>query len=145
MIMLVPSTRAQRFFDPFDFGFFPSAATDAPKASNALMKTDIKETQKAFELHIELPGFKKDQIQAEIKEGYLTVTAETSNETENKAEDGTFLRKERFSGKCSRSFYVGEDIAEDDITATFENGVLKLVVPKQEQKKLEEGKKISIG
>ena len=143
--MLVPTTRAQRFFDPFDFGLFPSASAETTKTTNALMKTDIKETEKAFELHIELPGFKKEQIQAEIKDGYLTVTAESANETEDKGEDGTFLRKERFSGKCSRSFYVGEDIAEDDITATFENGVLKLVVPKQEQPKLEEGKKISIG
>ncbi len=135
--MLVP--RSQRFFDPFDFSLFPTET----KSTSSLMKTDIKETDKGYELHVELPGFKKEDIQAEIKDGYLTVTAETHNESEDK--DGTYLRKERFSGKCSRNFYVGEEIAEDDITATFEDGVLKLFVPKQEQPKLEEGKKISIG
>lgn len=135
--MLVP--RSQRFFDPFDFSLFPTE----PKATSSLMKTDIKETDKGYELHVELPGFKKDDIQAEIKDGYLTVNAETHNESEDS--EGTYLRKERFSGKCSRSFYVGEEIAEDDITATFEDGILKLFVPKQQQPKIEEGKKISIG
>lgn len=137
--MLVPRT-SQRFLDPFDFSLFPSTE---PKATTSLMKTDIKETDKGYELHVDLPGFKKEDIQAEIKDGYLTVTAETHAENEEK--NGTYLRKERFAGKCSRNFYVGEEIAEDDITAMFEDGILKLFVPKQEQPKLEEAKKISIG
>lgn len=136
--MLMP--RSQRFFDPFDFSLFPSASES--KVASSLMKTDIRETDKAYELHVELPGFKKEDIQAEIKDGYLQVRAETHHDSEEK--DGAYLRKERFSGTCSRSFYVGEDIAEDDISAVFENGVLSLTVPKQEQPKLEERKKISI-
>ena len=93
--MLVPRT-SQRFFDPFDFSLFPSTE---PKATTSLMKTDIKETDKGYELHVDLPGFKKEDIQAEIKDGYLTVTAETHAENEEK--NGTYLRKERFAGKCS--------------------------------------------
>ena len=83
--------------------------------------------------------------QAELKDGYLTITAQTQSESEDKDEEGTYVRKERFSGKCSRTFYVGDDIEEDDIKAKFEDGVLKIAVPKkQEQPKLEEKKTISI-
>ena len=84
-------------------------------------------------------------MQAELKDGYLTITAQTKTESEDKDEKGTYVRKERFSGKCSRTFYVGDDIEEDDIKAKFEDGTLKIDVPKkQEQPKLEEKKTISI-
>ena len=117
--------------DPFDFGFF--GTTPSPKAStSSLMKTDIKETEKGYELAIDLPGFKKENVQIELNEGYLTINAKTEHEDEEKAEDGTFLRKERFSGSCSRSFYVGDDISEGDVSAKFADGILTINVPKKE-------------
>ena len=136
--MLVPRT-SQRFFDPFDFSLFPTAE---PKATTSLMKTDIKETDKAYELEIDLPGFKKENVHAELKDGYLNVSASTESSTEDKSEDGTYLRKERFTGSCSRSFYVGDEISEDDIRAKFEDGILKITVPKKELPAPEETKKL---
>ena len=147
MSMLVP--RSNRIFndlmtDPFD-NFFGTMAAPSVKTTPNLMRTDIRETETGFELTIDLPGFKKDDVQAELKDGYLTITAQTQSESEDKDEEGTYVRKERFSGKCSRTFYVGDDIEEDDIKAKFEDGVLKIAVPKkQEQPKLEEKKTISI-
>ena len=149
MAMMVPMRRSRNLLselmsDPFD-AFFDMASAPAQKMSPTLMRTDIKETDAGFELTIDLPGFKKDDVQAELKDGYLTITAQTKTETEDKDEKGTYVRKERFSGKCSRTFYVGDDIEEDDIKAKFEDGTLKIDVPKkQEQPKLEEKKTIAI-
>ena len=149
MAMMVPMRRSRNLLselmsDPFD-AFFDMASAPAQKMSPTLMRTDIKETDAGFELTIDLPGFKKDDVQAELKDGYLTIAAQTQSETEDKDEKGTYVRKERFSGKCSRTFYVGDDIEEDDIRAKFEDGVLKIAVPKkQEQPKLEEKKTIAI-
>lgn len=126
--------------DPFDFGFFGTEPT--PKSTAALMKTDVKETDKAYELDIDLPGFDKDNVQIELNEGYLTVNANTNSETEDKDEDGTYLRKERFVGSCRRSFYVGDDISENDISAKFDNGILKINVPKKELPKPEDTKRL---
>ena len=152
MAMLMPMRRNRNLLselmsDPFD-AFFDAATAPVQamqKMSPSLMRTDIKETDAGFELTIDLPGFKKDDVQAELKDGYLTIAAQTQSESENKEEKGTYDRKERFSGKCSRTFYVGDDIEEDDIRAKFEDGVLKIAVPKkQEQPKLEEKKTIAI-
>ena len=152
MAMMVPMRRNRNLLselmtDPFD-AFFNAASAPMQamqKMSPTLMRTDIKETDAGFELTIDLPGFKKDDVQAELKDGYLTITAQTQSESEDKDEEGTYVRKERFSGKCSRTFYVGDDIEEDDIKARFEDGVLKIDVPKkQEQPKLEEKKTIAI-
>lgn len=152
MAMLMPMRRNRNLLselmsDPFD-AFFDAATAPVQamqKMSPSLMRTDIKETDAGFELTIDLPGFKKDDVQAELKDGYLTIAAQTQSESEDKDEKGTYVRKERFSGKCSRTFYVGDDIEEDDIKAKFEDGVLKIAVPKkQEQPKLEEKKTISI-
>lgn len=151
MAMLMPR-RNRSFFnelmtDPFD-AFFDAAAAPMQamqKMAPSLMRTDIKETDAGFELVIDLPGFQKDDVQADLKDGYLTINAQTKSETEDADEKGTYVRKERFSGKCSRTFYVGDDINEDDIKAKFENGVLTIDVPKkQEQPKLEEKKSIAI-
>ena len=145
MAMMVPMRRNRNLLselmtDPVD-AFFNAASAPMQKMSPTLMRTDIKETDAGFELTIDLPGFKKDDVQAELKDGYLTITAQTQSESEDKDEEGTYVRKERFSGKCSRTFYVGDDIEEDDIKAKFEDGVLKIAVPKkQEQPKLEEKK-----
>ena len=152
MAMLMPMRRNRNLLselmsDPFD-ALFDSATAHVQamqKLSPSLMRTDIKETDAGFELTIDLPGFKKDDVQAELKDGYLTIAAQTQSESEDKDEKGTYVRKERFSGKCSRTFYVGDDIEEDDIRAKFEDGVLKIAVPKkQEQPKLEEKKTIAI-
>lgn len=127
--------------DPFDFGFFGTNPT--PKTStSSLMKTDIKENDKGYELAIDLPGFKKENVQIELNEGYLTINAKTEHEDEKKDENGTFLRKERFSGSCSRSFYVGEDISEEDVSAKFTDGILTIMVPKKELPKPEDHKRL---
>lgn len=133
MSMLVP--RSNRFFndlmaDPFD-NFFGTMAAPSVKTTPNLMRTDIRETDTGFELTIDLPGFDKEGVQAELKDGYLTVTAETKQESEDKDKKGTYVRQERFTGKCSRTFYVGDDIEEDDIKAKFDNGTLQIDVPKK--------------
>lgn len=106
------------------------------------MKTDVKETEAEYELSIELPGVKKENVSAELKNGYLKVTATTKRESEDK--DGNYLRKERFEGTSTRSFYVGEKVTEEDIHAKFDNGVLEITVPKAPKKELEEKKTIAI-
>ena len=102
------------------------------------MKTDIKEMKDGYELEIDLPGFKKDEVTAELKDGYLTVSAAKD---EQEKETGRYIRRERYAGACQRSYYVGEDITEEDIKAEFKHGILKLFVPKKEAKPAVEEKK----
>ena len=104
----------------------------SPIPHNLLMKTDIKETEGGFDLAIELPGYTKEDVQAELKDGYMTITATKKDEKEEKDDNGKYIRRERFYGNCSRSFYVGEQVDETDIKANFENGILKVFVPKKE-------------
>ena len=134
------------FFDgPEDF-FRPMHAVkpvQAPKAYG-LMKTDIKENEKDFEISIEMPGCKKEDVSAQIKDGYLTISANSNSEKEEKDEEGKYLRRERYCGQMSRRFFVGENLTEEDIQASFEDGILKLNVPKEEPKKVEEPKFITI-
>ena len=148
MAMLTPTHRNRSFINGFfsdPFEPFFSGPTFASKTSSSLMKTDIRETEDAFHLATDLPGFNKEDVQVQLKNGYLSIQAKTTQENQEGSEDGTFLRKERFSGSCNRSFYVGEDIVEDAISASFENGVLSITVPKlKEQPKLEEGRTIAI-
>lgn len=150
MAMMIPARRntnllSELMTDPFDSFFGLSSGAPVQKMPPSLMRTDIKETESDFELTIDLPGFKKDDVKAELKDGSLTVTAETETESEDKDEEGIFVRKERFSGKCSRTFFVGDDIKEEDVKARFEDGILKVSVPRnQEEKKLEEKKNIAI-
>ncbi len=111
---------------------------------NRIMKTDIKELKDKFEITVDLPGYEKENLDLSIEDGYLTIHASTKKENEDK-EDGKFVRKERFYGECSRSFYVGEDVTEEDIIASFKNGTLTIDVPKKEEKeKLPERKHIEI-
>lgn len=143
--MLVPAKR--NFFDDFmmsPFDTFFDGTQSTGKAIPGLMKTDVKETDKDFQLTIDLPGAKKEDVSVELREGYLDVSAETKREVEDKDENGTYLRKERFEGKCSRSFYVGDEIAEDDIKARFDGGMLKITVPKKTQPEIEAKKSIAI-
>ena len=102
------------------------------------MKTDVKETEKGYEVDIDLPGFKKDDVTCELKDGYLTISAQKNVENDEKNEDGKYIRRERYTRSQSRSFYVGEHLTEEDIRASFEDGILKLSIPKEEAKPVEE-------
>ena len=129
------------FFNEMFRSPFMSGANDTA-GTTKLMKTDIREFENGFALDVDLPGFTKENIQAELKDGYLTITATRS--ADNETEEGKFLRRERFQGTCKRSFYVGEYLHEEDIHAEFKDGVLKLNVPKKEAPKPPEKKSIMI-
>ena len=107
-----------------------------------LMKTDIKEKKDGYELEMDLPGFKKDEITAELKDGYMTISAAKGlDQDEQEKDTGRYLRRERYAGACQRTFYVGEDVTEEDIKAEFKHGILKLFIPKKEAKPAEPEKK----
>lgn len=128
-----------------DFFVFPQERKTTPTAKANLMQTDVKETETGYEVVIDLPGYSKENVNAELKDGYLIISATTTSNDEEKSEDGKYIRKERYSGSCSRSFYVGDAVTQDDVKAKFENGVLTLEVPKKEEApKVEEKKYISI-
>ncbi len=140
--MLFTPARRNHGFDLFD-DFFndPFFTTPARRPENFLMRTDIKEDGANYQLDIELPGFKKEDIKAELKDGYLTVAAVHEENTDEKDQNGKILRQERYTGSCKRSFYVGENVKQEDIHAAFENGILKLQFPKEAQKAVEEAPK----
>ena len=108
------------------------------------MKTDVKETDTGYEVDIDLPGFKKDEINAKLEDGYLTISAAKGLDKDEKDKKGKYIRKERYAGSMSRSFYVGEGVTEDDIKAKYEDGILRLVVPKKAAKAVENKKYIAI-
>lgn len=101
-----------------------------------LMKTDVKENGDKYEVAVDLPGFDKDDVKVELRDGYLTIGAQKAVNKENK-DEGKYLRKERYEGSVSRTFYVGEDVTEKDINASYKNGVLTLELPKKDQKQIE--------
>ena len=147
--MLRPSIFNDNLFDDFfEFPFFDDRAERKLYGHNAknIMKTDIKEHKDGYELEIDLPGFHKDEIQAELKDGYLTISAAKQlNQDEKEKESGKYIRRERYSGSCQRSFYVGDEITQEDIKAEFKHGILKLFVPKKEAKpEVEQRKFVSI-
>lgn len=115
----------QNFFDfPFaDFGSYQETG---------LMSTDVKEGDQGYEVTMNLPGVQKEDVKAELQDGYLTIHASSNSNKEENDRSGRYIRKERYSGSCSRSFYVGDQITEEDIKARFENGTLKLLIPKKE-------------
>lgn len=136
--MLTPSIYRENLFDDF-FGGFPffddRSFRDIEKKiyghrADRIMSTDVKESDDEFELEMDLPGFKKEDINLSLENGYLTVNAVKGYEKEDNEKKGKYIRKERYSGTCSRSFYVGEHITEEDIKAEFKNGILKLNIPK---------------
>ena len=141
-MLTLPLLYKERFFDDF-FDDTKNALKAMP--STNLMKTDIIENENGYELDIELPGYAKEDIKGELKDGYLTVSAAKSESNDKKDDEGKYIRKERYYGSCSRSFYVGDAITEEDIKAKFENGVLKMSIPKKEKEpEVEEKKFISI-
>lgn len=145
--MLMPAIFGESLFDNF-FDDFTRPARSVMRYSTptmSAMKTDVRETDSGYELDIELPGYQKEDVHAELKDGYMTISAEMNVSNDTKDEDGTFIRRERCYGSCSRSFYVGSEVEQNDIKAKFENGILKISVPKKlEKPKVEESQYISI-
>ena len=150
--MLVPSIYGENLFDDF-FGFpeFPDFTRDIDRTERKLygrhpdrvMKTDVHEHDDHYEVDIDLPGFNKDEISLELNNGYLTVSAAKTLDQDKKAK-GKVIRQERYAGSMQRNFFVGENITEEDIKASFKHGVLSLNVPKKEQPKIPEKKTIAI-
>ena len=139
--MMLP--RRRNDFDLFDRMFLDDPFFSGERESK-LMKTDIKEKKDKYIIEMDLPGYEKENISLEINDGYLMISAKTSQNKDEK-EEGKYVRKERFVGECSRSFYVGDNIKEEDIKAAFKNGTLKIEVPKKEERKeLPEKKQIPI-
>ena len=143
--MLMPSIFGENLFDDWmDFSFPDIDKKLYGKHAKNVMKTDIREMDDSYEVVIDLPGFKKDEIEVQLENGYLTISAAKGLDKDETDKQGKYLRKERYAGSMSRSFYVGEDITEEDIHGKFENGILKLDIPKVEAKKVEQKKHIAI-
>ena len=132
------------FDDWMDFSFPDIDKALYGKHAKNEMKTDVRETEDGYELDIDLPGFKKDEVTAQLDNGYLTIQASKGLDKEQKDKKGKYIRKERYAGSMSRSFYVGDAITEEDVHAKYEDGILKLSVPKKEAKAVEQTKHIAI-
>ena len=143
--MLLPSIFGENLFDDWmDFSFPEIPDVDKTlygKHAKNMMKTDIREHDEGYEVDIDLPGFKKDEISIELENGYLTVSAAKGLDKDEEDKKGKYIRKERYAGAMQRSFYVGDDITEEDIKAEFKHGILKIFVPKKEAKPAVEQKK----
>ena len=144
--MLMPRIFGEDLFnDWMDFSFPDIDRKLYGKHVNNIMKTDVKEKDGSYEVAIDLPGFKKEDVKAELKDGYLTISAVKGLDKDEKNQEGRYIRRERDVGNMSRSFYVGEDITENDIHAKFEDGILMLDIPKkEEQKKVDQKRYVTI-
>ena len=148
--MLMPSIFGENLFDddwmnfPFNDEFWGKKNPLYGKHAQNMMKTDIRETDGSYELDVDLPGFKKDEIQVQLKDGYLVLSAAKGLDKDEKDKEGNYIRKERYSGSCQRSFYVGEGVKQEDLKAAFNNGILTVAVPKEVQKPVEEKQYITI-
>lgn len=147
--MMMPAIFRENLFDdmmnfPWEEEFFGKKNPLYGKHAKNIMKTDVREKDDSFELDIDLPGFKKEEISAELNNGYLTISAEKSLEKDETGKEGRYIRKERYFGNHSRTFYVGEGIREDEIKAKFEDGLLKLSIPKKDAKAVETKNRIAI-
>ena len=146
---MLPSIFGESLFDDwmgFPFRGFESDVDHKLYGKNAarMMKTDLKEHEGGYELNVDLPGFKKEQIELHLQKGYLTITATKGLEEDGKDKKGRIVHQERYTGSMSRSFYLGEHVREEDVQAKFENGVLTLDFPKDEPRKLPERRTIQI-
>ena len=146
---MLPSIFSENLFDDFFGEPFPMTMPHEHnplygKHEKNLMKTDVRETENTYELDIDLPGFKKDEVNVELKEGYLTITASKGLDKDEQDKNGKYIRRERYTGSCSRSFYIGDGVEPTDVTAKFENGILQLSVPKNVQKALPKSTLIAI-
>ncbi|MCD8325116.1 MAG: Hsp20/alpha crystallin family protein [Lachnospiraceae bacterium] len=129
--MLMPSIFEDNFMDDF-FGVPARRDHRREEVLGSMMQTDVQENETGYTVTMNIPGVKKENVKAELKEGYLTVTVSTNSSDEQKDTNGRYIRRERYQGSCSRSFYVGKDITQEDIKAKFEDGTLKLSIPKKE-------------
>jgi len=150
-MMMLPSIFGENLFDNFmeNFAFPEFSNIDKVlygKNARNLMKTDVKETNTDYEMDIDLPGFQKEEVKVSLENGYLTICAiKDLDKNEQEADTGKYIRKERYSGTCERSFYVGKHMTENDIRGEFKHGILKLTIPKKEIKPaIEEKKYISL-
>ena len=132
--MLMPSIFGENLFDDFmdDFAFPDIDKKLYGKHASHIMKTDVKEKDNIYEVDIDLPGFKKDEIQIQLENGYITVSAAKGLDKDEKDKDGKYIRRERYAGNVSRSFYVGDKVQKEDIHPKFENGILSFTVPKEQ-------------
>lgn len=156
--MLRPSIFGENLFDDWmDFPFgkesfkelekemFPSKNPLYGKNAKNMMKTDVRENEDQYDVYIDLPGFKKEEVTAQLQDGYITISAAKGLDKEEKdKKTGKYIRRERYSGSMSRSFYVGEDLTQEDIHAKFENGILLLTIPKKDTKQIEQTNCIAI-
>ena len=149
--MLMPSIFGENLFDddwmdfPFKDEFWGKKNPLYGKHAQNMMKTDIRETDGSYELDVDLPGFKKDEIKVQLKDGYLTLSAAKGLDKDEENKEKKYVRRERYAGAMSRSFYVGKDITEKDIHGKYENGILMLDIPKKApEKKVEEKKFVTI-
>ena len=143
--MFMPTVFGSNFMDDVFDDFFGSSFVPTTRTgATASMKADITETDKGYRIDMDLPGYAKDDVQAELKDGYMTITAEHNTQNEEKNTEGKVIRRERYSGSMQRSFYVGEDFTPQDIEAKFEDGILKIDLPKKEVKQIEAPKYIEI-
>ena len=144
--MLMPSIFGENLFndDWMNFGFPEVDKALYGKHAGNVMKTDVKETEAGYEVDIDLPGFKKDEINAKLDNGYLTISAAKGLDKDEQDKNGKYIRRERYAGSMSRSFFVGEGVTEEDIKAKYEDGILRLVVPKKDAKAVENKKYIAI-
>lgn len=142
--MYYPAFFDDDMFDAFDHAFDPEKTLYGRHAKN-MMKTDVRETEDAYILDVELPGFRKDEITVKLEKGQLTIAAEKAVEADDEAgHTGKVIRRERYDGKLERSFYVGDEVRPEEISAAYENGVLQLTVPKKNTPKEPERRTIEI-
>ena len=149
---MLPSIFGENLFDDFfddRFGMFPMWNNSRDplygKHAKNLMKTDVRETENTYEVDVDLPGFKKDEITVDLKDGYLTISAAKGLDKDEKAPEGKYIRQERYTGACSRSFYVGTDLQPKDVNAKFTDGILELTFPKEAPKKEPDVTRVEIG
>lgn len=147
---MMPSIFGENLFDDFfgrDMSLMPVLPGYDPlygKHAKNLMKTDVRQTDQSYELDIDLPGFKKDEVHVDLKDGYLTISASKGLDKDETDKQGRYIRQERYAGTCSRSFYVGENLEPTDVSAKFEDGILRLSLPRREQKQLPKTTAIAI-
>ena len=144
--MLMPSIFGESLFndDWMNFGFPEVEKALYGKHASHEMKTDVRETDSGYEVDIDLPGFKKDEINIQLDNGYLSISAAKGLDKDEQDKEGKYIRKERYAGSMSRSFYVGNAITQDDIKAKYESGILRLSVPKKAAEEIESAKRIAI-
>lgn len=144
--MLMPSIFGENLFndDWMNFGFPEVEKALYGKHASHEMKTDVRETDSGYEVDIDLPGFKKDEINIQLDNGYLSISAAKGLDKDEQDKEGKYIRKERYAGSMSRSFYVGNAITQDDLKAKYESGILRLSVPKKAAEEIESAKRIAI-